>query len=158
MKNKLYVMVGCPGSGKSTYAKTHLSNALYVSRDEIRFNLVSENEEYFSKEDEVFDTFINKINEGLRASVDVVADATHLNAISRMKLLACLDIDKEKTEIHAIVMKTPLDKCIKNNENRKGTRAYVPISVIKRMYYSFKQPTQEECCGMIDIIHNINYF
>ena len=66
MKNKLYVMIGCPGSGKSTYAKKHFPHALYVSRDEIRFNLIAENEEYFSKEDEVFTEFINAINLGLK--------------------------------------------------------------------------------------------
>ena len=94
MKNKLYIMCGIPGSGKSTYAKTYLTNTLYVSRDEIRFKLVKEDEDYFSKENEVFDTFIAKINEGLRQSLDVVADATHLNSKSRLKLLACLELDK----------------------------------------------------------------
>lgn len=152
MKNKLYIMSGCPGSGKSTYAKTYFPNALYVSRDEIRFNLVAEGEEYFSKEDEVFAKFINTINFGLAMNKDVVADATHLNARSRLKLLASLDLDKEKTEVIIIVMRTPLNVCIKRNENRKGTRSYVPQSVIKRMYSLFKMPNNEECCGLIDTI------
>ena len=150
MKNKLYIMVGCPGSGKSTYAKKNLPDALYVSRDKIRFNLVKENEEYFSKETEVFNTFITKINEGLRQSLDVVADATHLNRVSRFKLLNSLKIDKEKTEVIAIVMFTPLSICIERNENRKGTRSYVPKDVIEKMYHSFKTPSKYECCGLID--------
>lgn len=150
MKNKLYIMVGCPGSGKSTYAKKNLPDALYVSRDEIRFNLVKEDEDYFSKETEVFDTFITKINEGLRQSLDVVADATHLNRVSRLKLLASLEINKEKTEVIAVVMFTPLSICIERNENRKGTRSYVPKDVIEKMYHSFKTPSKYECCGLID--------
>ena len=36
---RLYVMVGCPGSGKSTWAKKHLPNTYYVSRDEVRFSI-----------------------------------------------------------------------------------------------------------------------
>lgn len=152
MKNKFYIMVGCPGSGKSTYAKKHFPKALYVSRDEIRFNLVKEDEEYFSKEDEVFTEFINTINLGLAAGHDVIADATHLNSKSRMKLLGSVDLDKTKTEVIAIVMQTPLEICIKRNELRKGTRSYVPINVIKNMYKFFKIPTLEECCGMIDNI------
>lgn len=42
MKNKLYIMCGCPGSGKTTYAKKYLinDNTVYVSRDDIRFSLL----------------------------------------------------------------------------------------------------------------------
>ena len=154
MKNKLYIMVGCPGSGKSTYAKKHFPHALYVSRDEIRFDLVAENEEYFSKEDEVFIEFINTINIGLAMGNDVVADATHLNSRSRNKLLKNLDPYLIRNiEIIAVIMTTPLNECIKRNENRKGTRSYVPPEVIKKMYHSFKAPTFEE----LHIIDNVIY-
>jgi predicted kinase len=145
-------MVGTPGSGKTTYAKTCFPNALYISRDEIRFKIVPEQADYFSKEKEVFKTFVEQINNGLRDSIDVIADATHLNEKSRMKLLSHLNIDKNKTEVIAVVMRTPLEVCIKRNESRKGTRSYVPISSIRRMFFSFKIPTYEECNGMIETI------
>ena len=47
-------MVGCPGSGKSTWAKKHLPDTYYVSRDEVRFSLLQDGEDYFSHEKEVF--------------------------------------------------------------------------------------------------------
>lgn len=153
MKNKLYVMVGVPGSGKSTYAKQHYPNAIYVSRDEIRFELVKENEEYFSKEDEVFRKFIYLIDFNLKAGRDVIADATHLNPNSRAKLFSHLDINKEKTEVIAVVMRTPLNICLDRNENRRGTRSYVPRTVIKRMFYSFKIPTTQEYNSIIDTVY-----
>lgn len=155
MKNKLYVMCGCPGSGKSTYAKNMFPNARYISRDEIRFGLVEENEDYFSKENEVFKKFIEEINFGLNKNEDVVADATHLNTKSRIKLFSNLNIDKEKTEVHVIVMRTPLIECLRRNEKRKGTRSYVPVDVIKMMYNNFRKPNFNECNGMIDTIHTI---
>lgn len=152
MKNTLYIMCGIPGSGKSTFAKTYYYDATYISRDEIRYSIVTENERYFSKEDEVFNIFVNKINTALRESVDVIADATHLNPRSRAKLFSHLNIDKTCTQVVAIVMRTPLNVCIERNENRKGTRTYVPPTVIKRMYHSFKMPTTEEYYSMIDYI------
>lgn len=152
-KNKLYVMAGCPGSGKSTYAKSHFPDALYVSRDEIRFSMVSEDEEYFSKEDEVFQAFIDKINEGLRQSLDVVADATHLNNVSRYKLLYSLDLNRNKTELEIVYLHPPLEVCIERNEKRKGTRSYVPVDVLKKMYYSFKAPFFTD--GMFDVYHRV---
>lgn len=156
MKNKLYIMVGIPGSGKSTYAKKNFPDAWYISRDEIRFNLVAENEEYFSKEDEVFNEFIRMINLGLEMGNDVVADATHLNSRSRIKLFSHLNLNKEKTEIIAVVMRTPLKTCLERNENRIGTRSYVPPQVIKRMSHSLREPTSEEFDTVIDFARIIS--
>lgn len=156
MKNKLIIMSGCPGSGKSTFAKEYFPNAKYVSRDAIRFGIVREDEEYFSKEDEVFRRFIEEINEGMRESVDVVADATHLNEKSRAKLLYNLKLNKDKYKVTVVYLKTSLATCIERNENRKGTRAYVPKDIIKRMYFSCKAPNLEECGGLIDEIVTVN--
>lgn len=146
MKNKLYIMSGCPCSGKTTMAKERFPNAKYVSRDEIRFSMVPEGDEYFSREDEVFEKFVKEINDGLRQSLDVVADATHLNTASRLKLLYSLDLDRSKTLVELICLRPPLEVCLERNETRKGTRSYVPINVIKKMYYSFSMPSFDDPC------------
>ena len=56
MKNKLYVICGVPGTGKSTFCKNHLTmfgdDVKYVSRDDIRFSIVKEDEEYFEEQKE----------------------------------------------------------------------------------------------------------
>ena len=155
MKNNLYIMCGCPGSGKSTFAKKYIPNSICVSRDDIRFSMVNENEEYFSREEEVFKEFVASINFGLKYDYNVVADATHLNSQSRAKLLNALNLDKEKTEVHVVVMNTPLIECLRRNEKRKGTRSYVPIDVIKSMYNKFRKPNFNENNGLIDVIHTI---
>jgi predicted kinase len=85
MKHKtLVLMCGPAGSGKSSWvAKEQEHNrgkvkSCHVSRDLCRFELVKENEEYFSKEDEVFKMFINKINEKLadKSTEVIYVDAT----------------------------------------------------------------------------------
>ena len=64
---KVWLMCGIPGSGKSTWIKKRLmeNGGIWISRDEVRFSMVKEDEDYFSKECEVFDKFISNICEAL---------------------------------------------------------------------------------------------
>ena len=65
MKQKnLFLLVGPPASGKSTFlAKMMpmLENARCISRDDIRFALVAEDEPYFCREDEVLIALLTKL-------------------------------------------------------------------------------------------------
>ena len=51
-KLTLYLMSGIPASGKSTYAHklAEKTGAVYISRDEIRFSLLKDEEDYFTHE------------------------------------------------------------------------------------------------------------
>lgn len=158
MSKKLFLMSGCPGSGKSTFAKMNINkdNTLYVSRDEIRFGIVSEDEPYFSKENQVFNKFIQQITDGLNQGYNVIADATHLNEKSRAKLLFKLGPVLIDTTIIIIFMQIPLRICVERNLQRKGTRAYVPYGDLCRMYQNLKKPTYTECHGIIDLIYTVD--
>ena len=140
--NNLYVMVGCPGSGKSYYLDKNVDkdNALIVSRDEIRFSLLSDNDDYFAKERKVFKKFRNKIQEGLDSGRDVYADATHINGISRLKLLNSLNLDN--INIIPIVVKSSLDNCIERNSKREG-RARIPEDALISSYNKFVDPKED---------------
>lgn len=154
-KTKLYLMCGIPGSGKSTYLKTRfIQPPVVVSRDEIRFKMVREDEEYFSHEKEVYNEFINQITQELKFFQEVFVDATHLNEASRTKLLRSLGGNLKDVEVNIIWMKVPLEVALKQNENRKGTRAYVPETVIRRMASQMTIPTKEEGFEHIYIVEN----
>lgn len=150
---KLFLMMGVPGSGKSTWCKNHFneSKVAYVSRDEIRFSLVAENEEYFSKENEVFRQFVYEINDALNLGIDVVADATHLNAASRNKLISLIKAPVD--EINVIWIKTPLEIALERNAQREG-RAFVPVSAIRRMNCQLEEPAFEEGFNKIYIVED----
>ena len=156
--SKLYILIGVPGSGKTTYAKImlkHNANLRYVSRDEVRFSLVSEEEEYFSKETEVFNTFISNIKQYIDKKYDVIADATHISVASRKKLFDALGNKYlNKVSVIAVVFHPSLELNFIYNENRRGTRAYVPKNVIERMYAQFQNPTLKEYNG---VFHKIQY-
>lgn len=149
---KLFVIMGTPGSGKSTFIMSHLNKNTdtWISRDVIRFSLVGENEEYFSKEKAVFKEFTKQINTFLSQGVNVWADATHLSKASRNKLLRAITV--KPAEVDVIWIKTPLDKCIEQNNNRKDTRSFVPCSVIRRMDCQLEEPEFEEGFNKIFII------
>lgn len=142
---KLYLMMGIPGSGKSTYLKTRFSQPpKVISRDEIRFSIVREDEEYFSHENEVYKEFIKQIKETLESYAEVFVDATHLNEASRGKVLRSLGESLKDVEVNVIWVRVPVEVALRQNENRKGTRAYVPKSVIRRMHSQTTKPSKEE--------------
>ena len=141
-KGKLYISCGVPGSGKTTFLKKIVKkDEAIISRDDIRFTLVKKGEPYFSHEKEVFNQFINIIAEHINSGINVYADATHLSQASRNKLLTALKAANcTPAAVEVIYFDIPLDTCLERNEKRKGTRAYVPKSVIRRMFNQLEWP------------------
>ena len=143
MNNTLVLMCGAPGSGKTTIAKKLMcNNDLYISRDEIRYSMISDEDEYFSKEKEVFNEYIKQIDEALTKNYHwIFADATQLNVASRSKVLNQLKNKPNQTIV--IYMITSLEETLKRNRQRTG-RALVPDDVVKKMYKSMQKPTEKE--------------
>lgn len=140
-----YVLMGAPGSGKSTFAKTYLKDINYVSRDEIRFSLLQEDEDYFAREKETYREFVWAIYDSLNNKhEDVIADATHLTDRSRAKLFSSLPLDFSNIKVIGVFVNTPLTLCLERNEQRKNTKTYVPRGQVRRMYNSCVPPTFQE--------------
>lgn len=158
MNGKLYISCGIPGSGKTTFLKKYVGkDEAIISRDDIRFALLKEGEAYFSHEKEVYSSFINIIAEHINSGHNVYADATHLNSTSRTILLDSLKkVGCEPSAIEAILFDVPIDVCMERNEKRKGTRAYVPITVIRNMYSSLTYPIEIPVVWIVDKDGNIS--
>lgn len=155
MKHKpmLYIMIGAPGSGKSTFAnKTFESkiDTIIVSRDNIRFKMLEDTDEYFSKEDKVFEAFYTSIADLLKSGIDVVADATHLNKAGRAKLVDHVNSIYADYYITFVYIDTGLSLCLERNKYREG-RAKVPDDTLKNMYYRIVRPSFDEFDNIIDI-------
>lgn len=132
---KVFILSGPPASGKSTWVRSQLTKGSeWISRDNVRFSIVREDEEYFSHEEEVFDTFIAYINQTLEDPNihTIYIDATHLNRRSRNKTLN--RVRKQNIgELNCVCFTTPLEVCIARNHLREG-RAKVPQHAIENMY------------------------
>lgn len=117
----------------------YILNTAYISRDEVRFSMLSDTDDYFAKEDAVFTEFIKRINNAIADSniYNIIVDATHLNWASRNKTLRNLHL--ENCKVIAVVFNTPLNVCLDRNEKREG-RAKVPRGVIRRMFYQQTDP------------------
>lgn len=152
MNKVLYLMMGVPGSGKSTFIQNHLlDKEVWVSRDQIRFSLLSEDDDYFSKEDKVLKLFISTIDKMLSPKspyAAVYADATHLTKKGRRQLLS--QLKNKPIFVNALFINTPLSVCLKRNAQREG-RAKVPAQTIRSMYSRIQKPTKEEGIHMLTI-------
>lgn len=142
MSSHMYMMIGTPGVGKSYYIEQHKTpGMLVISRDKIRFSMLEDGDEYFSKEKAVYNEFINQINMAIERGESFYVDQTSLNRASRNKLFSRLKI--KPTYITAIYLKSSLDKILEQNAQRTG-RAYVPEDAVINMYNSIEEPKLEE--------------
>lgn len=164
--NNLYILCGIAGCGKSTWVKNRMAENTsstdlkwgYVSRDEVRFSMIKEEDDYFSKEKQVFNEFIKRICEKLDDAwvTNVIADATHINEVSRNKLInaICRNRHKDKPlHITMVYFDIPLEVCKFRNNKRSG-RMRVPDDVMDKMYHSLEFPRLREGLERIEIVRD----
>lgn len=159
----LYILCGIPGCGKSTWVQQRLKENTsstdtkwaYVSRDEIRFSMVREDDDYFSKEPRVFKTYVDKICASLKDTynLNTIADATHLNEISRNKLINAIRRAEPDLNFNIVMVyfDVPLEVCLFRNDKRSG-RARVPEDIIKKMYATLEFPKCRKNLTRIEIV------
>lgn len=141
----LYIMIGIPGSGKSTFAsEVFKDKAEIVSTDALREELLGDasNQSYG---DEIFKEAYKRIADNISKNKDVCFDATNINRKSRKRLFEFLRSKKLNPEISAIVMNTPIAQCLYNDCYRemKGER-FVGKEVIHKFISKFQLPEFSE--------------
>lgn len=137
--NKFVMLVGLPGSGKSTYADRLATEENFVvhSSDKIRAELGDVNDQ--SKNEEVFTILHQRIKNSLNNMDNVLYDATNLNRCRRMAFLRELkNIPCRKI---CVLVAAPWEVCLAQNSARDRQ---VPEEVMNRMYKSFQMPSVYE--------------
>jgi predicted kinase len=142
----LFMTVGLPGSGKSTYAKQieveqmdgTITRPVIHSSDALRKEMFGD-EAIQGDNGKLFNELHSRIKCDLAAGKDVVYDATCLKKKTRRQfLLELKNIDCVK---YCICFATTFEACLHNNNQRSRK---VPVDVIKRMQMSFAPPDFNE--------------
>ena len=141
--NTLYMTVGLPGSGKSTWA--HQQNMAVVGSDNVRSELHG-SEEIQDNPAKVFQIVYHRVKEQLKHG-DVIMDATNLNARKRTGFLSQFSGVKKV----AVLFATSYERVLEQNRKRERQ---VPEHVIQRMRESFQPPMKWEGWDEIHIVWN----
>ena len=144
MNNTLYIAVGLPGSGKSTYAKNFIKDKdiEYLSSDSLRA-VYGKSEEDQTVTPLVFGHIKRKVDEFLKDGKNVLVDATSVNRRERSDYINTAK--KYGAKVVAIVFKMDRQGLIDRNKKRgeQGGRV-VPDWVIDKMLAKFEEPSYSE--------------
>lgn len=139
-KPKLIVMVGLPGSGKSTYAKELIKKGkadIVLSSDAIREELTGD-ESNQTVNDKVFKLLYQRMNDYLAEGKSVVVDATNTTLKSRLRIMSECKVLCNK---EAVVVNPTVLECYKRDGSRDRT---VGEQVINRFLSGFQCPQKFE--------------
>lgn len=157
---KVYVLVGAPGSGKSTYTKEllkkHSGNAVILSSDYFRVKMFGSrkvgNEAHNSTR--VFEEMHRNLKNllGWNQYEAVIYDATNLSRNRRRALYNNVKTwSKGDAEIEIIYFSMPLSRLIKNNSKR-SIEEFVPEHLIKQMYINQQVPRTGVDCDCFNVV------
>jgi predicted kinase len=124
-----YIMVGAPGSGKSTHAAklAEIENAYVISGDDVREELYG-SAEIQGNWVEIWNRIDELVSES--CGMNVVLDGTHYLRRYRKEAITLLR-SYGYTRIEAVIMDAPLATCLARNFQRERN---VPDYIVKEMH------------------------
>lgn len=146
---KLYITVGIPGSGKSTYTNKIISetdNVKVISPDEIRGELTGDVSDQ-SRNADVWGLAHKRLHESLSSDCNVIFDSTAVDKKSRKNLIKIGK--KYDAEIIALAFPVTFETAV---ERQKGRDRQVPLDVIQRFSDKFTLPSKKEGFDDVRII------
>lgn len=144
----LILLVGIPGSGKTTYAEKYIEEhpgTVHLSSDKIREELWG-NEATQGDNNEVFSLMQSRAIEVLNNGLSVLYDATNVTRKDRAYIIS---LCPKFVKIECHIVWAPIETCIERDAARERT---VGKEVIDRMLKRFQAPYYDEGIHEIKII------
>lgn len=145
---KFIMMIGIPGSGKSTYAEKIASSeeGIVISSDKLREELFG-NVWEIEKNAFLFSEMFRRTQKYLNEGKNVIFDATNIRSSERKRILRKY---KEAFKV-CYYIKPSLDKVLYQNSRRDRV---VPEEVIMKMYHEIQEPVPNEGWDEIHVIES----
>lgn len=153
MKNSLNIMIGLPGSGKTTYCKDKLLNddSIYLSSDDLRVELYGYEDQ--THNNEVFIELNKRCKEALKNGKNVVYDATNINKKRRMQLTN--DMKRYYGELNYYFFTCNISEIFDRNAKRLERK--IPWEKLNQMIISIDVPLYYEGYDNLYIINNSSH-
>lgn len=140
---QLILLIGIPGSGKTTLAQTLVNKGfLRLCADSIRQELWG-NEADQRNPEKVFAIFFELLEKALADGADIVIDNTNINTRHRNPIITRAQ-QAGYSDIQLWLLETPLELCLERNKARSRI---VPEDIVRNMQKTLSgagKPTQQE--------------
>ena len=143
-KPTVFIMVGLPRSGKSTYTERYKGLKAIVSADQLRY-LVYGQRFWGSGEDMMWATRKIILTMLLEQGIDIVIDETNTTIARRKPIIELAK--KHGYFVEAVVISTPKEVCIER-ARAEGDEKIIPV--IERMAEQYEPVLSDE----VDYIYN----
>ncbi len=135
----LYMMIGLQASGKTSYVEKHApKDAVIISPDRIRKEIFQVDYDP-AVEEGVWGTFFRQLELALRDKKKVIIDNTNVTRSGRATIFRIAR--RYNVPVIGYWFKTPIEECIKRNQQRERK---VPEQMIYNMQRMFDEPVIEE--------------
>jgi tRNA uridine 5-carbamoylmethylation protein Kti12 len=155
------MLCGIPTSGKSTFVTSLLSepyweNVIVLSTDNYIQQVADEHGKTYN---DVFQETIAEATENLRRQMriaikegrDIILDQTNLTRRARKNKISKIPDTYHKRVVY---FEISLEEALERNNHRKGK--FIPVGVLKQMYYSFEIPNNTENFETIERGNQLN--
>jgi len=163
-KKKLFVLIGPPGVGKSTWIKNNVqfNSSTVISRDAIVDRVAEENGLTYNdmwKNDPKIEELNKRISNMLQRNIeeaaksekDIIIDMTNMNVKTRKQWLNKFNRNRfTRVAVDFMIDKSNMEKLIKINQDRdeqlrtQGKSKKISRDVILSMLNRYERPTEEE--------------
>lgn len=146
----IYLMIGAPGAGKSTYVANNFKTIPVLSCDDIREEMFGFHRSLEIR-NVVYEKILSHIKDYVERKENFVIDSTYFNEIDKRNELYKIVMPES---IHIVYVNTPITLCIEQNKARPEHR-FIKQNMIEYLFNKIDPPNKTEGFSFITHIPEV---